>query len=106
VITASSDPNSNIYPRLTTPNTYTVHARVQTLARSARTSGYVIKARDNQPTGEFRGFFLIERYLDANLVGFVDSTGKPKSIPTSGDTTGLALGPYRFRVLSSKQFVP
>ncbi|MCE9610511.1 MAG: Verru_Chthon cassette protein A [Chthoniobacter sp.] len=100
-------PYSNIYPRLTTrSNTYTVHVRVQTLARSARNSSYVIKARDNQPTGEFRGSFLIERYLDANLAGFVDSAGKPKSVPTSGDTKGLALGPYRFRVLSSKQLVP
>ena len=34
-----------------------------------------------------------------------DSTGK--SVPNPGaNTAGLALGPYRFRVVSSKQFVP
>jgi len=100
-------PYSYIYPRLTTrSNSYTVHVRVQTLPRSTRNSGYVLKATQNQPTGEFRGSFLIERYLDANSANIVDSAGNPKSVPASGDTTGLALGPYRFRVVSSRQFVP
>jgi len=56
--------------------------------------------------GEFRGAFLIERYLDANSAGFVDSSGNPASVPASGETIGLALGPYRFRTVSSKQFLP
>ena len=100
-------PYSHIYPRLTTrSNSYTVHVRVQTLAQNTRISNYILQASQAQPTGEFRGSFLIERYLDANSANIVDKDGKPKTIPTSGDTTGLALGPYRFRVVSSKQFVP
>jgi hypothetical protein len=99
-------PYSYIYPRVTTrSNTYTVHVRVQTLPQSTRNNTFILKAAQNQPTGEFRGSFVIERYLDANSAGFVDSTGK--SVPNPGaDTTGLALGPYRFRVVSSRQFTP
>ena len=82
--------------------------RVQTLSPTARSSSsaYTLKANQVQPTGEFRGSFLIERYLDANSASLVDSSGNPATMPASGDTTGLALGPYRFRVVSSKQFVP
>jgi hypothetical protein len=99
-------PYSYIYPRVTTrSNTYTVHVRVQTLPQSTRNNTFILKAAQNQPTGEFRGSFVIERYLDANSAGFVDSTGK--AVPNPGaDTTGLALGPYRFRVVSSRQFTP
>ena len=104
---ALEKPYACIYPRLTTrSNSYTVHVRVQTLPQYSRNTTFILKAAQNQPTGEFRGSFLIERYLDANSAGFVDSTGKPATVPASGDTTGLALGPYRFRVVSSKQFAP
>ena len=100
-------PYALLYPRLTTrSNSYTVHVRVQTLAQNSRNSSYIIKASQGQPTGEFRGSFLIERYLDANSANILDATGQPASVPASGDTTGLALGPYRFRIVSSKQFVP
>ncbi|MCE9609070.1 MAG: Verru_Chthon cassette protein A, partial [Chthoniobacter sp.] len=104
---ALEKPYAYIYPRLTTrSNSYTVHVRVQTLAQNTRNSSYILKASQSQPTGEFRGSFLLERYLDANSASIVDSAGTPKTVPASGDTTGLALGPYRFRVVSSKQFVP
>ncbi len=100
-------PYALLYPRLTTrSNSYTVHVRVQTLAQNSRNSSYIIKASQGQPTGEFRGSFLIERYLDANSANILDAAGQPASVPASGDTTGLALGPYRFRIVSSKQFVP
>ena len=100
-------PYAHIYPRLTTrSNSYTVHVRVQVLPQRARESSWIIKATQSQPTGEFRGSFLIERYLDANSAGFVDSAGNPASVPASGETSGLALGPYRFRTVSSKQFLP
>jgi len=98
-------PYALIYPRLTTrSNSFTVHVRVQTLAQNVRNSSFIIRASQNQPTGEFRGSFLIERYLDANSAGLIDSDGKPAKLPASGDATGLTLGPYRFRVVSSKQF--
>ena len=100
-------PYSHIYPRLTTrSNSYTVHVRVQSIPQSSRTSSFIVKAAQSQTSGEFRGSFLIERYLDANTAGFVDSTGKSVTPPANGDTTGLSLGPYRFRTVSSKQFSP
>ena len=104
---ALEKPYASLYPRLTTrSNSYTVHVRVQTLAQNTRNSTFILKASQSQPTGEFRGAFLIERYLDANSASFVDNTGAPVTPPANGDTMGLALGPYRFRVVSSKQFVP
>jgi len=100
-------PYAHIYPRLTTrSNSYTVHVRVQTLPQSTRNASFILKATQSQPTGEFRGSFLIERYLDGNTANFVDKAGNPVTPPANGDTTGLALGPYRFRVVSSKQFAP
>ena len=98
-------PYAYIYPRLTTrSNSYLVHVRVQTLAQNARNTSYLLKANQAQPSGEFRGSFLIERYLDANSASLVDASGNPASMPATGETTGLALGPYRFRTVSSKQF--
>ena len=100
-------PYALIYPRLTTrSNSYMVHVRVQTLPPNGRSDSYIIKASQTQPTGEFRGSFLIERYLDPNKAGLVDASGASVIAPTNGDTKGLALGPYRFRVVSSKQFAP
>ncbi|MEA3210000.1 MAG: hypothetical protein QOE70_3057 [Chthoniobacter sp.] len=101
-------PYSFIYPRLTTrSNSYTVHVRVQTLRKiSTDPDKYVFKNVRDQVLGEFRGSFLLERYLDANLGGFM----KPDGTPITGSAPELEpdamLGPYRFRVVSSKQFVP
>ena len=105
---ALEKPYAHLYPRLTTKsNSYTVHVRVQTLASNARNSRYVLKAAQAQPTGEFRGSFVIERYLDANSASIIRSSdGQPEPNPTWDKTSGLALGPYRFRIVSSKQFVP
>ena len=102
---ALEKPYAYIYPRLTTrSNSYLVHVRVQTLAQNARNTSYIIKANQAQPSGEFRGSFLIERYLDPNSASLVDALGNPVNMPASGETTGLALGPYLFRTVSSKQF--
>ena len=98
-------PYSHIYPRLTTrSNSYTVHLRVQSLAANSRSPSFILKPAQTQATGEFRGSVVIERYLDANSASFVDASGNPATVPANGDTTGLALGPYRFRTVSSKQF--
>ncbi|MEI8109093.1 MAG: hypothetical protein WCI46_14865, partial [Verrucomicrobiota bacterium] len=100
-------PYSHIYPRLTTrSNSYTVHLRVQSLAANSRSPSFILKPAQTQSTGEFRGSVVIERYLDANSASFVDASGNPATVPANGDTTGLALGPYRFRTVSSKQFAP
>ncbi len=98
-------PYSTIYPRLTTrSNTYTVHLRVQSLRK--------VRGGTNDPTvftegrdliaGDFRGSFVVERYLDPNTAGFV----RPDGSSTTELDPSAVLGPYRFRVVSSKQFTP
>jgi hypothetical protein len=97
-------PYSYIYPRITTrSNTYTVHVRVQTLKQVKRSPGSddFIDGKD-QITGDFRGSFVIERYLDPNSAGFYRTDGTP----TDEKDPSATLGPYRFRVVSSKQFAP
>ena len=94
-------PYSMIYPRLTTKsNTYTVHVRVQTLKKAPTTPANVFKNGQDQVIGEFRGSFVIERYLDPATAGFYLSG----TIPAAVNTPGAQLGPYKFRVISSKQF--
>jgi uncharacterized protein (TIGR02600 family) len=88
-------PYTHIYPRLTTrSNTYTVHVRVQSLRKSPGGPADVKLFREDRDavSGDFRGSFVVERYLDPNLQKFEND-----------DDT---LGPYRFRVVSSKQFAP
>jgi hypothetical protein len=89
-------PYAMLYPRLTTrSNTYTVHVKVQTLKKvpvSVAPAGQFKEGRD-QVTGEFRGSFVIERYLDPSTQTF--------NINDHNDM----LRPYKFRVVSSKQFV-
>lgn len=96
-------PYAHIYPRLTTrSNTYTVHVRVQTLKKVPSGDKYIFKEGRDPVTGEFRGSFLVQRFLDSNSANFVDPNGK-----SSNDSDPDAvLGPYRFRVISSKQFAP
>ncbi len=98
-------PYSMIYPRLTTKsNTYTVHVRVQTVRKlGTDPDRFVFKNGRDQVQGEFRGSFLLERYLDPNAAGFVKGNGETAVDETDPDA---ALGPYRFRVVSSKQFAP
>ena len=92
-------PYANLYPRLTTrSNTYTVHVRVEALKKSPSTPpGQFVPGRD-QVAGEYRGSYLIERFIDPNDSNFPDSATQ---------NTLTSLGPlYRFRVLNTKQFAP
>ena len=84
--------------------THDLARRVRALLRRPVPGVYLNSAAEGLPLDS--AGVAYERYLDANSAGFVDSTGKPATVPASGDTTGLALGPYRFRVVSSKQFAP
>ena len=92
-------PYAHLYPRLTTrSNTYTVHVRVEALKKSPSTPpGQFVPGRD-QVAGEYRGSYLIERFIDPNDSNIPDSATQ---------TTLTSLGPlYRFRVLNTKQFAP
>jgi hypothetical protein len=97
-------PYGHIYPRLTTKsNTFTVHVQTQSIVKVGNTDpDTFIEGRD-QVTGEFRGSFLIERFLDPNSDSLVKADGKT---PTDElDPEGM-VGPYKFRVVSSKKFAP
>jgi uncharacterized protein (TIGR02600 family) len=87
-------PYSQIYPRLTTrSNTYTVHLRVQSLKKVVNDKDQnIFKEGKDLVTGDFRGSFVVERYLDPNTQTFDESDAS------------ATLGPYKFRVISSKQF--
>lgn len=98
-------PYSNIYPKLTTrSNTFRVHVRAQTLRKATRSvdSDTFDPARD-QVTAEFRGSFLLERYIDTR-----DATNPLPDYAAAADP--FALAPlesfYRFRILESKRFAP
>lgn len=97
-------PYGHIYPRLTTKsNTYTVHVQAQSLQKVPSTPPDEFIEGVDQIMGEYRGSFLIERYLDPNSDSLVKADGKT---PTDElDPEGM-VGPYKFRVLSSKQFAP
>lgn len=96
-------PYGHIYPRLTTKsNTYTVHVQAQSIQKVPGTPPDEFIDGKDQITGEYRGSFLIERYLDPNSDSLVKADGTPTD---ELDPEGM-VGPYKFRVLSSKQFAP
>jgi uncharacterized protein (TIGR02600 family) len=96
-------PYGHIYPRLTTKsNTFTVHVQAQSIAKANGTPADEFIEEKDKVTGEYRGAFLLERYLDPNSDSLVDSQGKPAS-ETDADSM---VGPYKFRVISSKRIAP
>lgn len=99
-------PYAHIYPRVTTKsNTYTVHVRVQRIQVSpAGLQVGEFGTGKGAVTGEFRGSFTIERFLEPNSDSFVKDDGAGNLVPVSNENDPDAiLGPYKFRVLSSKQ---
>ena len=91
-------PYAALYPRLTTKsNTYTVHLRVQSLKKRPGSDPQTFDQTRDVVTSEYRGSFMIERFLESSASNF-DITA------TSG--TNSILGPYKFRVVNTKQFSP
>ena len=83
-------PYTALYQNLTTQsNTYTVHVYVQALDQTP--SGKLIV------TGEYRGSYALERFLDPKDPNLPDFT-KP--------TEPNAMGYYQFRVNNTTQFLP
>jgi uncharacterized protein (TIGR02600 family) len=88
-------PYTTIYPRVTVKsNTYTVHLRVQSLKKRPGSDPQTFDQTKDTVTSEYRGSFMIERFLDPNASTF--------DITNSNST----LGPYKFRVVNTKQFSP
>lgn len=96
-------PYGQLYPRLTTKsNTFTVHVQAQSIGKNLTTLAEGFVEGKDQVTGEFRGSFLIERYLDPNSDSLVDANGQPAN---ELDADAM-VGPYKFRVVSTKRFAP
>lgn len=100
-------PYSNLYARLTTrSNTFRVHVRAQSIRKSLRSSEPAqFNPEKDVMTGEFRGSFLLERYIDqGDLQRFVNR------LNYAGSNDPFAMQPledfYRFRILESKRFAP
>ena len=97
-----------IYPRVTTKsNTYTVHVWVQTLKQvsgsSAASNPALFRNGIDQITGEYRGSYVVERYLDPNTCGFYQGATPDTNTNPEQDATST-LGPYKYRILNTKQF--
>jgi uncharacterized protein (TIGR02600 family) len=87
-------PYTVIYPRVTVKsNTFQIHMKVQAIQKSPRTAANKMEQGD-AIVATYQGSSIVERYLDTTLATFD---------PTDPNAQ---LGPYRFRVVNSKQFNP
>lgn len=102
-------PYSNLYAKMTTrSNTFRVHVRAQSIKKTVRgVDPDLFDPAQDQIAGEFRGSFLVERYIDqADLKAAgtaVDFTQGNPLDPTAHPSLDTY---YRFRVLESKRFAP
>ncbi|MEI9896336.1 MAG: hypothetical protein WDN28_21345 [Chthoniobacter sp.] len=78
---ARENPYNDLYPRLTTKsNTYQIHLRVQTLQKLPHSDAATWTEARDQVTAEYRGSFILERYVDANDTTLPDfATHRPIS---------------------------
>lgn len=102
-------PYSNLYAKLTTrSNTFRVHVRAQSILKAKRGSnpdGF--DAAEDEITGEFRGSFLLERYIDqADLAAAGTKADFTEGNPMDETNHPPLDSYYRFRVLESKRFAP
>ena len=92
-------PYAQLYGRLTTrSNSYTVHLHVQVLQKLPNDADQgVWKEGTDLVLGDWRGSYEIERDLDPAAQAPVAATSA---------AAGQPLGPYRFRIVSSRRFAP
>jgi uncharacterized protein (TIGR02600 family) len=92
-------PYAHIYPRVTTKsNVYTVHMRCQAVKKVPGTDPAKFDPKRDKILGEYRGQATVERFIDPNdpnLEKYDATSGKSSVDPY-----------YRFRVISTKQFLP
>lgn len=100
-------PYANLYSKFTTrSNTFRVHVRAQSISKARRSvAADEFDPERDLPTGEFRGSFLIERYIDQT-----DMQNAGNDVDYASNANPFNLKPlesyYRFRVLESKRFAP
>jgi len=93
-------PYNHLYPRLTTQsNTYTVYVKAQTIQVAPGTSLGSVPESRMRVTGEYRGSYDVERYLDA-----ADTTIPDFALSANFSKTIYPY--YKFRIRSSRQFLP
>ena len=98
-------PYAFLHPRVTTKsNAYTVHVRAERLSCTPASlrRGEFDSATD-QVAGRFVGSFLIERFLDPNTASLVRLDDSGKEVPATENDADSYLGPYRIRVLQTRQ---
>ncbi len=99
------EPYGYIYPRLTTKsNTYTVHVWTQTLKKTSTTNPAQFVDNVDQVTSEFRGSYIVQRYLDPNSSSLVTTDGTSPANPET--YANSMVGPYKYRVIGTKRFAP
>lgn len=96
-------PYSNLYSRLTTrSNTFRVHVRSQVLRKARSTAADTFDPDKDVVNGEYRGSYLIERFIDPN--------DPAVTIPDYATTSLSSAAPldtfYNFRTLETKRFNP
>lgn len=98
-------PYANLYSKFTTrSNTFRVHVRAQSINKATRSvASDVFDPTKDQVGAEFRGSFLLERYIDqADL--------NTSEVDYAAAANPFQLKPlesyYRFRVIESKRFAP
>lgn len=97
-------PYGHIYPRLTTKsNTFTVHVKAQSLKQARTTDPSEFVDGRDLVTSEYRGSFIVERYLDPNADSLVKADGRTSTDEL--DPEGM-VGPYKFRIRSTTRFAP
>jgi hypothetical protein len=102
-------PYSNLYAKLTTrSNTFRVHVRAQSILKAKRgPNPRGFDASQDEITGEFRGSFLLERYIDqADLEAAGTKVDFTVGNPLDETNHPPLDSYYRFRVLESKRFAP
>jgi uncharacterized protein (TIGR02600 family) len=100
-------PYASLYARLTTrSNTFTAHLRVQVLRQTGGSGGAewnVWREGRDQQLAEHRGAVTIERYIDPSDPALA-AAGKDADFALNPDLT--ADNYFRFRIVSTKKFVP
>jgi len=87
-------PYTTIYPRVTTKsNTFQIHMKVQAIQKAPSSAPNRIEAQDSV-VAEYQGSAIIERFLDPTQANYD---------PTDSNAE---LGPYKFRIVTTKQFDP
>jgi len=100
-------PYADLYSKLTTQsNIYTIHMRVESLQKVPTSPADSFVAGRDQVTGEWRGSYTVERFIDPDDARFV-GTDTAGTNPNIIDPDFEAVTPaYQWRTILSKRFQP